>query len=542
MKTRIYSAVAAMMLCFFTVSVFSQAPSLGTAAGFVLFTSVGAVTNSGISQVTGNVGTNSGSTTGFGNVNGMMHDNDGATAQCSADLLTAYNQLNSAIPSFFPASLLGNGQSFIPGIYSISAAATLNADLILNAQGDANALFIIQVQGAFATSAGSRVLLANGAQACNVFWKVEGMVNMAPGTTMRGTVIANNAAISLNTGDTLEGRALSTSGAVSVDGVMTFTPIGCNMPLLTGPPAPVMGSAGCYALFSSDGSVSNTGVTRVTGDVGTNTGLTTGFDAQLVAGTIHPVPDASTAQCAANLLTLYNNLNILPYDILLLYPAQFGNNLVLTPHTYLLDAATELTGSVYLNAQGNPDAVFVIRINGALSTGTYARVRLINGTQAKNVFWKVEGAVNLNDYTAFSGMIICNNGSMTMNQGLTIDGRAMTTTGALTTNAVTAAAPAIPSNCTSVGLQSQDGQTISNPFTLYPNPFSTSVTIRRNDASMAKGTKLVIYTISGEVVLTRTITRKTTTVRTGNLATGIYFYRITGNGRILQSGRLLSKQ
>ena len=59
---------------------------------------------------------------------------------------------------------------------------------------------------------------------------------------------------------------------------------------------------------------------------------------------------------------------------------------------------------------------------------------------------------------------------------------------------------------------------------------------------MVKGTKMVIYTISGEVVLTRTITRKTTTVRTGNLATGIYFYRITGNGRILQSGRLLSKQ
>ena len=54
--------------------------------------------------------------------------------------------------------------------------------------------------------------------ACNVFWKVEGLVSMSSGTTMRGTIIANNAAIEMNTGDTLEGRALSTTGAVTVAG------------------------------------------------------------------------------------------------------------------------------------------------------------------------------------------------------------------------------------------------------------------------------------------------------------------------------------
>ena len=53
---------------------FGQAPTLGTSANFVLFTSVGAVTNTGISHLTGNVGTNSGSSTGFGNVDGEMHE------------------------------------------------------------------------------------------------------------------------------------------------------------------------------------------------------------------------------------------------------------------------------------------------------------------------------------------------------------------------------------------------------------------------------------------------------------------------------------
>ena len=83
---------------------FAQAPDLGTAAEFVLFSTNGAVSNSGISHLTGNIGTNNGSSTAFGNVNGVMHDGDGASAQCAADLLIAYNQLNSTVPGFFPAS------------------------------------------------------------------------------------------------------------------------------------------------------------------------------------------------------------------------------------------------------------------------------------------------------------------------------------------------------------------------------------------------------------------------------------------------------
>ena len=101
----------------------------------------------------------------------------------------------------------------------------------------------------------------------------------------------------------------------------------------------------------------------ITGDVGTNSGSPTGFDTAYVNGTVHQVPDISTAQCAADLQVIYNYLNLLPVDIELLYPAQFGNGLVLTPHTYLMDAATVFTDTVFLNAQGNANAVFVIKIN-----------------------------------------------------------------------------------------------------------------------------------------------------------------------------------
>ncbi len=218
------------------------------------------------------------------------------------DLLSAYNQLNSTTAGFFPAPSLGSGQTLTAGVYSIGSNATLNLDLILNAQGNSNAVFIFKIQGALSTNASSKVKLINGAKACNVFWKVEGLVSMASRTTMRGTIIANNAAINISTGDTLEGRALSTAGAVTLNGVLAYLPTGCGSPVLTGPTAPNLGAAACYAIFSSNGAVSNSGTTYATGDVGSNSGLTTGYNPAFVTGTIHPIPDGSTAQCAQDLL------------------------------------------------------------------------------------------------------------------------------------------------------------------------------------------------------------------------------------------------
>ncbi len=539
MKTRLLYVFAIAILLFIPGVNFGQVPDLGTAADFILFSTNGAVSNTGISQLTGNVGTNNGSSTAFGNVNGVMHDKDGASAKCASDLLIAYNQLNSAVPAFFPAPLLGNGTVLTKGVYSISGAATLNLGLTLDAKGDPNAVFIFQIGGSFSTNAASKIYLKNGALACNVFWKVEGLVSMASGTTMRGTIIANNSAIVISTGDTLEGRALSTTGAITVDGVLAYTPIGCGSPVLTGPVAPYLGLTECYALFSGNGAVTNSGTTNVMGDVGTNVGLTTGFDPLLVAGTIHPIADLSTAQAKADLLNEYSYLNTLPVDIELLYPAQFGRDLVLTPHTYLLNSATTLTGSLYLNAQGNANAVFVIKMNGALTTSTYSNIVLINGAQAKNVFWMIEGAVSINNYSVFRGTIVCNNGALgALNTGVELDGRALTTSGSLTTTAITTT---MAPYCTLTGVTGE--QVISDEvISVYPNPFTTSLTFTYNSSAQITKAELRIYDLLGVQVMNCNLTKQSTTIGTGNLLSGIYFYKIISNNEIIQSGRLISKQ
>lgn len=533
MNIKIFTTLSLLVL---SLTIQAQAPALGTSASFVLFSTNGSVTNTGISHLTGNVGTNNGSSTGFGNVNGNMHDGGVESSQAAVDLLIAYNQLNATVPNYFPAALLGNGQTLVEGVYQISGATVLNNTLNLNAQGDTNAVFIFQIQGSFSANANAKVMLLNGAKACNVFWKVEGLVSIAAGVFIRGTIIANNAAINLSTNDTLEGRAMSTAGAITIDGVLAYTPVGCGSPLLTGPTAPFLGGTACYALFSSNGPVSNSGVTFVTGDVGTNNGLTTGFNAANVNGTIHLIPDGSTSQCASDLTSVANYLNALPPDIELLYPAQFGNSLVLTPHTYIMNGAVTFTDSLYLNAQGNPNATFVIQVMGAFSTSTYSNIILINGAQSKNVYWIINGAVDIDDYSIFRGTLVCNNGALgALNTGVLFDGRALTTTGAMSTTAATANATMIPGNCGTLDIN--DNSHTTSMASVFPNPFSESLTVTMNGAW--NETVFTLYNTLGEVVMCVPITSSSTTIDTGSLPAGAYSYTINGANEILQTGTMI---
>lgn len=437
MKTNLFKISLALSMLLPVLGM-GQTITLGTASNFVLLTSVGGVTNSGtghLTHLTGNVGSNSGSSTGFGNIDGGMHDGDVVSNTASSDLGIAYAQLNAATPTSSHAAALGTGETISPGVYSIATDATLNGTLTLDAAGDPAAVFIFQINGTFATGTNAKIKLINGALACNVYWKTEGMVSVGNNNTLRGTIVAHNAAIAFGTQDSLEGRALSTNGAITLNSLTAFTPLGCGSLVLTGPSAPTLGAVSSFALFSSIGPVSNSGaISYVTGDIGTNSGLVTGYDPLYVKGTIHAVPDGSTALAATALSVAYGQLNALTNDITLLYPALFGYNLVLTPHTYLLNAATSFTDTIFLNAQGNSNAVFVIKINGALSTISGAVVKLINGTQSKNVYWKVEGAVNLASNTTFHGTIVANNGAIDINAGAKFYGRALTTNGALTTS------------------------------------------------------------------------------------------------------------
>jgi hypothetical protein len=136
-------------------------------------------------------------------------------AQAFIDLETLYSDLNGRSCGFVMDAIIGSNQVLTPGVYCSGAATQLNGALILDAQNDPNALFIIKINGNFATGTFSDVSLINAANACNVYWQINGRFDLGDGSVFRGTVV-NNGAIELLGNSSLFGRGLTRAGAVTL--------------------------------------------------------------------------------------------------------------------------------------------------------------------------------------------------------------------------------------------------------------------------------------------------------------------------------------
>ena len=144
---------------------------------------------------------------------GTKHAGD-ATAQTAQTALTAaYAQLAAMACGATPSADL-SGQTLTPGVYCAAASQALTGTVILDAQGDPNASFVIKA-GTTLITAGAQVTLVNGAQAKNVYWLVGSSATIGTGSAMRGDIIALTA-ITLNDGATILGRALALNAAVTL--------------------------------------------------------------------------------------------------------------------------------------------------------------------------------------------------------------------------------------------------------------------------------------------------------------------------------------
>jgi hypothetical protein len=109
-----------------------------------------------------------------------------------------------------------SGLTLTPGLYKTTSVAQLSTNMTLDAQGDTDAVFIFQIGSTLTTASGTRVVLVNGAQAKNIYWLVGTSATLGTNSVFVGTIMAN-ASITLGTGARLNGRALASTAAVTLD-------------------------------------------------------------------------------------------------------------------------------------------------------------------------------------------------------------------------------------------------------------------------------------------------------------------------------------
>lgn len=192
---------------------------LGTAYSFAVLAGT-TVTNTGPSVITGNLGLHPGSAvTGFppGKViNGKQYIADAFALQAKSDLKNAYTNAAGRTPFTALTNPDLSGKTLSPGVYKETSGLGLTGKVILDAHGDANAVFIFQAGSTLITGSGSTVSLTGGAQACNVFWQVSSSASLGSNSTFVGTILALTSA-ALTTGATVAGRVLVRNGEVSLE-------------------------------------------------------------------------------------------------------------------------------------------------------------------------------------------------------------------------------------------------------------------------------------------------------------------------------------
>jgi len=209
-----------------------------------------------------------------------------------------------------------------------------------------------------------------------------------------------------------------------------------------------LGTADVFAVLAGS-TVTNTGTSIVNGSVGVWPGTAvTGFPPGIITGGILHASDAVAQQAQIDLGTAYMLAAGQPCPNVL--TGQDLGGLTLTAGTYCFGASAQLTGTLTLNAQGDPNAVFLFQMGSTLTTASNSSVVFTNGGQGDSVFWQVGSSATLGTSTLFAGNILALQ-SITLNTSASIPcGRALARNGAVTmdTNTVSIDTPGCETSIT----------------------------------------------------------------------------------------------
>ncbi len=262
-------------------------------------------------------------------------------------------------------------------------------------------------------------------------------------------------------------------------------------------PLPNLASASNYALFTSAGAFNVTGAAIVTGNVGTQAGAFNAFPPGTVTGSIDVV-NAASLQAAADVCAAYANLaaricgNVIGVTM--------GNGQTLSPGVHCSGAASTISGILNLDGGGDPAAIFIIQVNGALATNALSEVMVINSASINNVFWQVNGAFTLAANSIFRGTVITSAGAITLLGSSPLFGRGLACGGAINVQANLVTKPALvilPVTLVDFSATRQGGSVRLNWTTASEQSSKNFLVQRSNSSSANTWTTIAVIAAAG---------------------------------------------
>ncbi|MEV7968938.1 DUF4082 domain-containing protein [Sphaerisporangium sp. NPDC088356] len=188
-----------------------------------------------------------------------------------------------------------------------------------------------------------------------------------------------------------------------------------------------LGSAASFGVLAGT-AVTNTDLTSITGDLGVSPGTSvTGFPPGTVSGATH-AGDATASAAKSDLVAAYND--VAGRTPVVTVAAELGGT-TRTPGVYTPTGGNfQITGTLTLDAQSDPDAVFIFRA-ATLTTANASNINLVNGAQANNVFWQLTDSGTLGTFCTFRGNVLATN-SVAVSSGAAVFGRIFALNGTAT--------------------------------------------------------------------------------------------------------------